>query len=217
VPALQITGPAAGSATGSYSIGVAQFGPALGTTPVSGQLMPVIDQANGTGLACNPLSAANALAVNGRVALIDRGTCTFNVKTKNAQNAGAIGVVFVDNVAGSPPPDLGGTDATITIPSVRVTLADGNALKSSLVKRSRTASGVIASLGINGTQYRGADLLGRALLYTPNPFQSGSSVSHFDTVAFPNLLMEPAINGDLTQSLLPPKDLTFKLLQDIGW
>jgi len=55
------------------------------------------------------------------------------------------------------------------------------------------------------------------LMYAPNPFQSGSSVSHFDVSAFPNQLMEPAINGDLTQSLLPPRDLTFRLLQDIGW
>ncbi len=29
--------------------------------------------------------------------------------------------------------------------------------------------------------------------------------------------MEPAINGDLTQSVLPPQDLTFRLFQGIGW
>ena len=46
------------------------------------------------------------LAVNGKIALIDRGTCTFPEKVKTAQNAGAIGVIIVDNVAGSPPPDL---------------------------------------------------------------------------------------------------------------
>jgi hypothetical protein len=34
---------------------------------------------------------------------------------------------------------------------------------------------------------------------------------------FRNQLMEPSINGDLTQSVLPPLDLTFPLLQDIGW
>jgi len=60
-------------------------------------------------------------------------------------------------------------------------------------------------------------LLGRALLFTPNPFQGGSSVSHFDTLATPNQLMEPAINGDLLHTVLPPYDLTFRLLQDIGW
>jgi hypothetical protein len=35
--------------------------------------------------------------------------------------------------------------------------------------------------------------------------------------AFPNQLMEPAINGDLTHEVIPPYDLTFKLLKDIGW
>ena len=217
VPALQITGPAAGAATGLHNVGIAGFGPSLSAGVVSGQLMPVVDQANGTGLACNTLTGANALAVNGRIALVDQGTCTFTVKVKNSQNAGATAVVIASNVAGTPPPDMGGADPTITIPSVRISLADATTIKAQLLKRSRTASGVIASLVVNNTQYRGADVLGRAMLFTPNPFQSGSSVSHFDTLAFPNLLMEPSINGDLTQSVIPPQDLTFRLLQDIGW
>ena len=76
---------------------------------------------------------------------------------------------------------------------------------------------MFASLGITGSQYAGADPLGRALMYVPNPFISGSSVSHYDTSMTRNQLMEPAINGDLTQSVIPPQDLTFRLLQDIGW
>jgi hypothetical protein len=45
----------------------------------------------------------------------------------------------------------------------------------------------------------------------------GSSISHYDTVAIRNLLMEPAINGDLTHKVKAPDDLTFELLRDIGW
>jgi hypothetical protein len=217
VPRLAISGPAAGAAVGDYPVGAASFGPQLGAVSVTGQLMPVVDQPNGTGLACNPLSATNALAVRGRIALVDRGTCTFVVKVKNAQNAGAIGVVVADNAAGSPPSGLGGADPTITIPAVRIAQADGIALKAQLTRRSRTASGVIADLGVNLGQYAGADTSGRALLYTPNPYQGGSSVSHWDTIAFPNLLMEPSINSDLTHSVIAPYDLTFNLLQDIGW
>lgn len=52
---------------------------------------------------------------------------------------------------------------------------------------------------------------------TPNPFEGGSSVSHWDAIAFPNLLMEPSINLDLLHSVVPPADLTFPLFQDIGW
>ena len=42
-------------------------------------------------------------------------------------------------------------------------------------------------------------------------------MSHFDTVAFKNLLMEPAINADLTHKLKAPDDLTLELLRDVGW
>jgi hypothetical protein len=215
-PALSISGPAAGAAAGGYNIGTASFGAPLSTAVVAGQLMPVVDQSDGTGLACTALSAANVLAVKGHIALVDRGVCGFAVKAKNAQNAGAIGVIIADNRPESAP-GLGGADPTVVVPTVSVSQADGATLRAALQRRSRTTSGVIASLGVNTSQYAGADLLGRGLLYTPNPFQGGSSVSHWDTIAFPNQLMEPAINGDLLHSVLPPADLTFRLLQDIGW
>ncbi len=62
-----------------------------------------------------------------------------------------------------------------------------------------------------------ADGDGRALLWTPNPVQPGSSISHFDQIASPDQLMEPNINSDLTHSVTPPQDLTFILLEDLGW
>ncbi|HTD05792.1 PA domain-containing protein [Undibacterium sp.] len=213
---LNISGPSAANAAGDYPVGAASFGVALSSPGVSGQLMPVVDQPDGTGLACNPLSGANALAVNGRVALIDRGTCGFAVKAKNAQDAGAIGVVIANNAAGTAP-GLGGVDPTVVIPVLSVSQSDGVILKSKLAKRTRTASGVIANLGVDPNQYAGADKLGRMLMFTPNPYQSGSSVSHWDTLAFPNQLMEPAINTDLTHEVTVPFDLTFELLKDIGW
>jgi hypothetical protein len=213
----QLLGLAPSTVAGTYLVGTATFGPPVTGGGLTGELMPVVDQANGTGLACTPLNAANTLAVSGKIALIDRGVCTFPEKAKNAQNAGAIGVIIVDNVAGSPPPGLGGADPTVTIPSVRITLGDGATFKSALRYRSRTRSGVMVKMLLNLGVYSGADALGRALVFTPNPFQGGSSVSHWDTSATPNLLMEPAINGDLTHSVTSPQDLTFALLRDIGW
>ena len=103
----ELTGTAPASVAGTYLVGTASFGPPLTPGGLSGELMPVVDQANGTGLACTAFNTANALAVNGKVALIDRGVCGFPDKVKNAQNAGAVGVIIVDNVAGSPPPGLG--------------------------------------------------------------------------------------------------------------
>jgi hypothetical protein len=216
VPFAQISGPAAGAAAGTYDVGTASFGPILGVPGVYGEVMPVTVN-NVVGDACNPLSALDAAAVSGKIALINRGVCGFTIKAKNAQNAGAIAVIFGDNAAGGPPPGLGGTDPTVTIPSVRITLAAANTLRTALAKRSRTKSGVFATLSVNTAQLAGADPSGFVQLFTPNPFQGGSSVSHYDTGAFPNLLMEPSINGDLTHEVTAPYDLTYALFKDIGW
>ena len=74
----------------------------------------------------------NAAAIAGKIALIDRGTCNFNVKTQNAMAAGAIGVIIANNASGGPP-TLGGTATIpITIPTVGISLADGTAMKTQL-------------------------------------------------------------------------------------
>jgi hypothetical protein len=82
------------------------------------------------------------------------------------------------------------------------------------------------NLAWNGTQVNsdavtvltsGKDGSGRPLMFTPNPRQPGSSVSHWDQSATRNQLMEPNINNNLTHSVLPPEDLTFSQLRDIGW
>ena len=100
---------------------------------------------------------------------------------------------------------------------MRITLADGNTLKNTLRFRSRTHSGMFATLGLDMSLRAFADAGNRPFLYTPNPYQGGSSVSHWDTRMTPNQLMEPAINSDLTHSVVTPQDLTFELLKDIGW
>lgn len=63
----------------------------------------------------------------------------------------------------------------------------------------------------------GFDGSNRARLYTPNPVDVGSTVSHFDTGLSPNQLMEPNISNNLTHSVSAPQDLTLALLVDIGW
>lgn len=214
-PLLTVTSPA--SVAGTYLVGTATFGPALNSPGVTAEVMPVVDTAPSLGLACNPLSALNAAAVNGKIALVDRGTCAFSVKADNVQAAGAVGMMVADNVAGSPPPGVGGSDPAVTIPVVRITQANGATLKAALATRTRTHSGMFANLGVNLAVRAGADASGRMLMYAPNPFQGGSSVSHYDISATPNQLMEPAINADLTHEVIIPFDLTFQLLKDIGW
>ncbi|HEX8160976.1 MAG TPA: DUF4214 domain-containing protein [Pyrinomonadaceae bacterium] len=73
---------------------------------------------------------------------------------------------------------------------------------------------VLADAGILSS---GRDAAGHPRVYAPNPIKAGSSVSHWDTVATPNQLMEPNNSGNLTHSVTLPQDLTFSLLKDIGW
>jgi trimeric autotransporter adhesin len=126
VPILIINSPT----PGTCAAGAAAFGPLLTTVGTTGDLVLALDPADAAGPsttdACSPLT--NAAAVAGKVALLDRGTCTFVVKVKNAQNAGAIAVV-VANTLGRPAFGLGGADATITIPSLGISNAHGDLLK----------------------------------------------------------------------------------------
>ena len=214
------SGPAAGAVAGTVRVGEADFGPPLGTAPIFAEVMPVAEQTSGAGEGCEAFNVNNGRAVNGKIAFINLGVCTVATKVKNAQNAGAVAVLVGDTVAENAvqPIPLGGVDPTITITASRLFLSDAIKLKDSLSRRSRTSSGVFASMGrAGGAQYQGADVLGRALMYAPNPFISGSSVSHFDRTMFRNQLMEPNISNDLGSSLIPPADLTFLLLQDTGW
>ena len=205
-----------GKAAGDYQVGDASFGPPLGRKPVKGQVMPVIDQPDGTGLACAPLSKHSAWSIRGNIALVSRGTCPFVDKARNVQAAGAIGMIVADNAPGEPT-GLSGSDPSIRIPSVRISQADGAKLRAALQSRSRHRSGVLASLGVYKYRLAGADEQRRILMYTPDPNQPGSSVSHYTTEAKPNQLMEPSINSDLSHTVTPPRDLTYPLLRDIGW
>ncbi|NHZ34289.1 PA domain-containing protein [Massilia rubra] len=215
-PQLLISGMAAGTASGEHPMGDASFGPQLGQNAVMGELMPVIDQGNGSGLACTPLSAANAMAVRGNIALVDRGACPFVTKARILQNAGARGMVVMENTS-DPVSPLGGSDPAVRIPAVRIDKATGERLKSAMHRRSRTSSGVIASLGVDPDKLSGTDWVRRVRMYSPEEYSPGSSVSHYSVDTKPNQLMEPAINADLLHDVVPPHDLTYPLLQDIGW
>lgn len=216
LPQLRVVGYGARSAGGPFVVGEADFGPRLIDTPVTGQIVKVALQADSPGLACTPLDAANARAVRRNIALVSRGTCGFAVKVKNAQDAGAIGVIVADNAPG-PVVGMGGVDPTITIPSLRVTQADGDAIAASLVKPNGNANGTVGKFEMSSTRIAGTDTARRITMFSPNPYQQGSSVSHFNTTAKRNQLMEPSISADLTHKPVLPVDLTFELFKDIGW
>lgn len=95
---------------------------------VSGQVVYYNDAVGGTHEACG---GAPTNTLTGKIALIDRGNCNFTDKVKAAQNAGAIGVIMINNVSGAAI-QMGGTDNTITIPAVMVTMQTGAILVSAI-------------------------------------------------------------------------------------
>jgi uncharacterized repeat protein (TIGR01451 family) len=82
---------------------------------------------------CSPLT--NAAQVAGKIVLVDRGRCAFEQKSKNAQDAGAIGVIIANNAPGLPNINLA-DDPTITssntVPTVAISQENGNAIKGQL-------------------------------------------------------------------------------------
>ncbi len=68
---------------------------------------------------------------SGKLAIIDRGVCTFSTKVRNAIAAGAVGVLVINNVAGDPTAmakDGGGGD---DLPAVMIGKDEGAALRAS--------------------------------------------------------------------------------------
>jgi len=192
------------SVAGLDSVNAASFGGALTVGGVTANLVLVSDGAAPVNDGCSALT--NAAAVSGNVALVDRGTCNFTTKAQTAQAAGAVALIIANNQAGALVPT--GTDPSITIPVVAVSFHEGVALKNALA-----GGAVSVTVGLDPVLYAGADGSQRPLMYAPNPYQSGSSVSHFDVSTSPNALMEPAINTDLSSDV----DLAKHVFVDIGW
>jgi hypothetical protein len=206
-PVLTVTEPAALS--GDFPVGTADFGAALTIAGVSSDLVAAADAENADGPtatdACSTLD--NAAEIAGRIALVDRGECTFVVKAQNVQAAGAIGMVVANNVADTSVLGMAGDDATITIPIASITQADAATIRASL------ATGVAVRMRLDPDHRSGADAENRMLLFAPDPVEPGSSTSHWDSSAYPHLLMQPNNSSDLPHAV----DLTLPLLQDIGW
>jgi uncharacterized repeat protein (TIGR01451 family) len=116
---MRVTSPA--SIAGPFTTGTADFGPVIGSDPVTGQVA-IAEPAIGCTEITNDLT--------GKIALITRGECNFSLKVFNAQEAGAIGVIICnDAMAGEDRGGLvnmtnGNPELTITIPSVFLTFED---------------------------------------------------------------------------------------------
>ena len=201
---LNITAP--GSLAGEQEFARAAFGAAATPANFTGTI--VAGQGTGPDVNDGCTALTNSADVAGNIALLRRGTCGFVVKAKNAQNAGATGVIIANNAAGGGPIAMGGADPTVTIPAISVSTQFGLDFIG--------AGGVGAGgLAASASRLAGADAAGRVRLYAPTTYAAGSSISHYDTAAEPSLLMEPSITPSLRASA--NVDLTAALFEDIGW
>jgi len=209
-PGLELLLRGPGSIEGRYQAEAAAFGAPF-TAPFRDVLMPAYD-AGGVSRedGCEPFRSD----VRRRIALVDRGNCTFVVKAQNAQAAGASGLLIANNAPGLF--SVGGADPSIVIPVAGVSQATGQRLRSLPQLSNPGRGGLPVTLQHSPIFLAGATGI-YPRLYAPAAFAQGSSVSHWDTTLTPNVLMEPFINVDLTHQLVKPFDLTFSLLKDIGW
>jgi hypothetical protein len=145
-------------------------------------LMMVNDGATGLNAQGNPISAEGCGALlndfSGKIAVIYRNTCEFGLKAKNAQDAGAVGVIIVNREPGVIAMGGGADGVNVTIPVAFVSDAtgalmitqmangpvvvflgnktglynnDGGLTKgTSLISKS---SGVVAQLAANGSEF----------------------------------------------------------------
>jgi hypothetical protein len=112
---------------GNYqSTPTTNFGPEI-TSVITADLILANDASGTASEACNSFGED----ATGKIAIIRRGQCSFVNKVKNAQDAGAIAVIIMNNVSGESI-SMGGTDDSITIPAVMISKENGDSIEAVL-------------------------------------------------------------------------------------
>ncbi len=178
----------------------AGFGPRFPSAGISGTLILIDDGTAPRADGCEE-PFINSAQLAGNIALIDRGVCNFVDKVRRAEDAGARAVVVANNV-----PEgvivMGGDPSFVTrIPSLMISQAAGQQLRSAPVE-----------IEIIPGRFPGTSL-GMLQMNAPPALARGSSISHWNPSASPNLLMEP----NLTILSRSDPDLTLTAFREIGW
>ena len=131
---------------GRYSSSLASFGPYPMMPGVNADLVIAQDASANPNLACETI----VNDVNGKIAVIDRGSCFFVDKVYNAQLAGAKAAIIINNVPG-PSFSMGTSstskDALINIPSIMIGKDLGDSLKQYLQNSVAINASISDSLG----------------------------------------------------------------------
>ncbi|PCJ47518.1 MAG: hypothetical protein COA74_11475 [Gammaproteobacteria bacterium] len=137
---------------GTFTTTNANFGPVNFNT--TADLVQLIDDP----LSSDPNDACEAITntteLNGNIAVINRGECTFVAKVKLAQDAGSVGVLMINNVLGNDTIVMGGEDASITIASLMVGNDDGT----SIITAMESGGGLLSATLQNSQSFRDGTL-----------------------------------------------------------
>lgn len=136
-----VTRPAGIAANYTFQ-GPSAWGANLQNTYAAGEMVLVNDGTAADSLGCNAL--VNGVNVSGKIAVVYRGSCQFGIKALNAQNAGAIGVILINNVAGLIDMAIGDNGASVTIPVAMISNTDGAILKAQL-DAGQTVRGILGT------------------------------------------------------------------------
>jgi uncharacterized repeat protein (TIGR01451 family) len=178
VPGAVLTVNSPPAIAGNYAALPAAFG--NGAPNPSGQTAALVLAQAGTGVASQGCSAyTNAAAVAGNIAVIDRGTCTFQAKAAQAQTAGAIAAIIVNNIPGDPNLVLMGPDNTqpnITIPAVMISFNDGATIKGQLPGVNATLTATTAQDTLASFSSRGPRISGTPVRLKPDIAAPGLNI-----------------------------------------
>jgi len=121
-----------GASTNPHFIGIPVTAMGIGTFGAAlGEFTNFVPAVTATYVLTTPSNGCTAISQNlsNEIALIRRGTCTFTTKVRNAQNAGAIGVIVINSQQGDPVAMAqDGTSPVPTIAAVMVSITNGNAM-----------------------------------------------------------------------------------------
>ena len=189
--------------TGLYGdVTEAEFGPYPAMKPASGALK--------VGKLTSTCGISGSLT--GNIALFAASSqCPTVQAAFMAQQAGAVGALFEDPVGADPPYAVSVLPSIqnygpVTIPAVSVSTHDLGLL-------SKATGTTMVALGAVADQHVGADSMGRTYLFASDPVLEASTLSHWDPLARPDLLMEPEIAGKAAHD----QRMELAAFRDLGW
>jgi hypothetical protein len=127
----------------------------------------LIPSTGGSTSGCDAADFAGFVA--GSIALIQRGSCVFSLKTLNAQNAGAVGVLILNE--GNTPdrePVFSGTlgDLVATVPVFGTSFAVGASLRNGVLNGSTGLTARMALTAADARRFRAAPEPGTVALFS---------------------------------------------------